>query len=52
MAEWAGLDRTPILKMLVVRCLRPDRSVDIYMCMYIYIKPHLILYTISKHVAV
>ena len=23
--EWAGLDRTPILKMLVVRCLRPDR---------------------------
>lgn len=26
MAEWAGLDRTPILKMLVVRCLRPDRS--------------------------
>lgn len=24
--EWAGLDRTPILKMLVVRCLRPDRT--------------------------
>lgn len=23
--EWAGLDRTPLLKMLVVRCLRPDR---------------------------
>ncbi|EQC33295.1 hypothetical protein SDRG_09276 [Saprolegnia diclina VS20] len=23
--DWAGLDRTPFLKLLVVRCLRPDR---------------------------
>ena len=23
--EWAGLDRTPFQKMMVVRCLRPDR---------------------------
>jgi dynein heavy chain len=23
--DWAGLDKTPFLKMLVVRCLRPDR---------------------------
>lgn len=23
--DWAGLDRTPFMKMLVVRCLRPDR---------------------------
>jgi dynein heavy chain len=23
--DWAGLDKTPFLKMLVIRCLRPDR---------------------------
>ena len=23
--DWSGLDKTPFLKLLVVRCLRPDR---------------------------
>jgi len=30
--DWAGLDRTPFQKMLVVRSLRPDRMISALMC--------------------